>query len=110
MTQALTREQMQAAHIRPYGDPSASDIQSDLESSPIGLKLMDLLQLALEIDQKAAKREASHVMNGRRYLFRATTEERVAERLLDLLGSHEDCWFLREIAQDAAERVLEAAE
>jgi hypothetical protein len=110
MTQALTVQSAERHHIRPNREPTAADFLRDLESSPLGLKLLELLQLAGEIDTKAAKREGDHVSNFRRYLFRSTPEELVAEQILNRLGNHEDCFLLREIAQDAAERVLEAAE
>jgi hypothetical protein len=74
---------------------------ADLEGTPLGMALLEVLRLAQEIDHKAAKREADHVSNFRRHMFSATAEERAAERLLNDLGSPDDCWFLREVAERA---------
>jgi hypothetical protein len=95
----LTVEAAEASYIRNAPEPTASDIQADIELAPLGSALIELLRLAQDTDLKAAKRESLHVMNGRRHLFQVTPDERVAEQLLNILGSPDDCWFLREIAE-----------
>src|ERR1700748_1421069 len=77
-------------------EPTAESIQSDLEETKVGSLLLDLLMACQDVDDAAAKREAQHVMNGRRYLFRATPEERLAEKLMNILGSPEDVVVVRE--------------
>lgn len=85
-----------AAHYED--EPTARDVQVELEETKLGSALLALLSLAQDIDHKAAKREGEHVQNGRRYLFRARPEERLAEKLTDLLGAPEDCVVIRELA------------
>lgn len=107
MTPAQTSRIEEAQDLRAcalhYEDaPTAQSIQDDLEMTRIGVRLIELLSLAQRIDQDAAKREAEHVQNHRRYLFRARPEERLAEQLLNLMGSPEDCFVLRELAEREA--------
>lgn len=108
MTPSLTEARERSYDLRQsalhYEDePSAESIRADLEETRLGTALLALLRLAQDVDHKAAKREAEHVVNHRRYLFRATAEERLAEKLLNLLGAPEDCFVLREIAERLAQ-------
>jgi hypothetical protein len=84
-------------------EPTVESIQTDLEETKLGSRLLDLLMLAQDIDDAAAKREASHVMNGRRHLFSVTPAERLAEKLLNLLGSPEDVVVVRQLAERLAQ-------
>jgi hypothetical protein len=83
--------------------PTAESLQADLEDTKLGTALLALLTLAQAVDHKAAIREGEHVQNMRRHLFRARPEERLAEKLLNLLGSVDDCFVTREIAERLAQ-------
>lgn len=83
-------------------ESDAASIRDDLESSPIGRKLMELLQLAEDIDGRAAKREGEAVQNFRRHSFRNTPEELLAGWLLEHVGDTSDCWAVNSVVERMA--------
>ena len=79
----------------------AEAVERELLDTPLGMKLVELLTLAQDVDHVAACKENEHVLNHRRYLYRPTMEARLAEKLLDLLGPPENCTPVRELAERA---------
>lgn len=95
-------DQLEAEYTRAhhYEDrPRVSDVLGDLGGTKLGMKLLELLALAQDVDHKAARKEAEHVVNGRRHFYRATPEARLAERVMNAFGPPEDCFVMREIAE-----------
>jgi hypothetical protein len=84
--------------------PRLCDVQGDLERTPLARMLKELLELAEAVDSKAAKIEGEYVQAGRRYLYRAEPEARLATQILNLFGPPEDCFVIREIAEREVER------
>lgn len=80
------------------GDPTAQEIEEALRDSPVGLKLLELLELAGDIQQASDRRWGKSVENLRQRFFRQTPEERLAEAIINQLGPADDCWTLREVA------------
>lgn len=103
LQQALSYEQAQDCFIDPSRPETADEIEQELLDSRLGVALVELLRLAEDIDHKAACRHADAMLNGRQKYHRLSPEEKAAARLLNDLGSPDDCWFLRALAESIAE-------
>lgn len=97
----LTIEQAEASFISPYREPTASDVQGDLEMTKLGSALLVLLEQASEIMRESDRKWADSVVALRQRTFKATPEAALAELLIDRLGPHDDCYAIREIAERA---------
>jgi hypothetical protein len=98
----LTTEQAEEAHIGLNPAPTVESVEDELRASKLGMALEAVLALALEIDQLCAKRASEARAKGWKPYWRTTPEERMAELLLNKLGSPDDCWFLRDVAERCA--------
>lgn len=101
MPQALTIERAEASCISPYREPTASDVQADLEMTKLGVALTALLEQAAEVLRNSDRLWADSVVSLRQRSFRMTPEAMLAELLIDRLGPAEDCYLMREVAERA---------
>lgn len=84
--------------------PRVSDVLGDLESTPLGMKVLELLALAQEVHQKSELEWERAVLNGRRSSFHAAPVASLAAAILNRFGPPEDCFVMRELAEAEASR------
>lgn len=94
----LTVEQCEASHVHPYREPTEADIREELEQTPLGMALLEVLAKAYEVDLKSRRRETNASLNFRRNTFRSTPEECLAALIIDACGADDDCYLTRSVA------------